>query len=348
MKRYLSGVLILCLLCALLPLSALAADSSRAYEFELTADGSHEVQVLPGDVLTVVLTLTRTDRDESADMYAMQDEIGYDSNFFELVDGSAMTYADVASTDIALRDGSRSFYLNFLSTSGGVAWGPKVQAGSFQLRVLAESGTSTLKNTNFLVSLADGSDTYAATCQDLTVVVSTDCTVRFESNGGAAVPDQTVRYGETVAEPDEPARAGYDFNGWYSDLDRTMLWNFQTDPVKGNMTLYAGWTAAELAADTAEQTGGGFPWWIPGAVLVAALLLLLLLLAKKTVTFETDGGTELEPLSVKRGSLLEQPMTPQKPGAVFGGWYRDRAGTLPWNFKEDKVERSVTLYARWS
>ena len=44
----------------------------------------------------------------------------------------------------------------------------------------------------------DGTDEYKASCQDVTIIISTDCTVTFEPNGGTAVPSQTVRYGETV------------------------------------------------------------------------------------------------------------------------------------------------------
>ena len=73
----------------------------------------------------------------------------------------------------------------------------------------------------------------------------------------------------------------------------------------------------------------------------------LALLGKKKVRFETNGGTELETVSVKRGGVIGEVMTPTKPGAVFGGWYADQALTKPWDTQKDPVRSNMTLYARW-
>ena len=181
---------------------------------------------------------------------------------------------------------------------------------------------------------------YTVKDNSVSVIVTTDCTVTFESNGGTEVPSQTVQYGEKVKKPEDPIREGYHLEGWYRDLDRTQKWDFHKDTVKGNMTLYANW--AEGAA------AGSVTWWIIGGVgLLALLLILLALLGKKKVRFETIGGTELEAVSVKRGSVIGEIMTPTKPGAVFGGWYADQALTKPWDTQKDPVRSNMTLYARW-
>ena len=86
---------------------------------------------------------------------------------------------------------------------------------------------------------------------------------------------------------------------------------------------------------------------IGNMVLLALLLILLALLGKKKVRFETSGGTELEAVSVKRGGVIGEVMTPTKPGAVFGGWYADQALTKPWDTQKDPVRSNMTLYARW-
>ena len=69
-----------------------------------------------------------------------------------------------------------------------------------------------------------------------------------------------------VTLPEMPARAGYTFAGWYSDIDLTMPW-LETTPVTADMTLYAAWTGAETAS--AQGT------WLPAA----AILLLAAALA---------------------------------------------------------------------
>ena len=348
MKRFLSIAVSLCLLLCLLPGTAFAADNSRSYDFSLTVDGQQEKTATPDQIVTVTLILNRTDSDQPADMYAVQAELLYDDTFFELVDGSVMTSSGVEWTDMARRTGGRAFYLNFLSLSGGEEWGSKMQMGSFQMRVIAQSGASTIDSENCIVSVADGSDSFASVNNDVRVIVSTDCTVTFESGGGSEVPDQIVQYGEKIKEPEEPTRDGYTFNGWYSDLDRTNLWDFNSDTVQGNMTLYAGWLEGGAPVPN-TPADDGFAWWLILIGLLIGLLLLILILVfgKKKVNFDSCGVTPIDPVYVKKDSLIERPMTPVKPGAMFIGWYTDAQLGTPWNFERSKVKKSMTLYARW-
>ena len=65
----------------------------------------------------------------------------------------------------------------------------------------------------------------------------------FEVNGGTAVTAQTVKTGNRVAAPSDPAKTGYLFGGWYTDQGCTKAWDFNTDTVKRAVTLYAKWTA---------------------------------------------------------------------------------------------------------
>ena len=63
----------------------------------------------------------------------------------------------------------------------------------------------------------------------------------FDSQGGSAVPTQTVAHGSTATEPTDPTRAGYWFNGWYTDKTFKTKYNFST-PVTGPTTVYARWS----------------------------------------------------------------------------------------------------------
>ena len=67
-------------------------------------------------------------------------------------------------------------------------------------------------------------------------------TVRFDSCGGSAVQEQTLKPGEAVKAPSHPTREGWTFVGWYTDGGAEInMWDFLNDRVSGNMTLYAGW-----------------------------------------------------------------------------------------------------------
>lgn len=348
MKKLISLALVLLLLlsCAM---TAYAADDSRAYFFELSVDGSDQKQVRPGDIITVVFTLHRTDSEEDYEMYAMQNEIRYDSEFFRLVEGSAMLSDGISTTDIGLRDTFREFYMNYVSLFGGETWSAKRLIGSFQLEVIGNSGVTKITNQDYLVSTADGKDSYTASCQDVTVILSTDCTVTFESNGGSAVEPQTVQYGEPIARPDHPARDGYRLVGWYTDIDLQKPWDFDTDTVQGNMTLYAKWEKGAPVDDTPGNSGkdGGL-WWLLGlgaAVLAAGLVGFLM--GKKTVRFETGCRMKIKSQKVKKGGYAVRPAEPSRPGRSFAGWFRDSECTDRWDFENNKVEDHMTLYAKW-
>ncbi len=65
--------------------------------------------------------------------------------------------------------------------------------------------------------------------------------IQFDSQGGTTV--ETVRqvYGELLTEPVPPTREGYQFTGWYRDTGCDSKWNFESDTVEEEITLYAGW-----------------------------------------------------------------------------------------------------------
>ena len=185
MKKVLSCLLAVMLFLTCIP-TAMAVDNARDFFFELSVDGSDKKEVQPGDIIQVDFNLKRSDSGDAYTMYGMQNEIRYDSNFFELVEGSALLSNGISTTDIGLRDNYREFYMNFVSLSGGEEWNAQRLVGSFKLKVIATSGVSKITNQDYLVSTKDGTDEYKASCQDVTIIISTDCTVTFEPNGGTA------------------------------------------------------------------------------------------------------------------------------------------------------------------
>jgi len=66
-----------------------------------------------------------------------------------------------------------------------------------------------------------------------------------------------------------------------------------------------------------------------------------------TVTFDSQGGSAVEPQTVLSGKAATQPANPTKTGYTFDGWYKEAAGTTAWNFS-DKVSDDITLYAKWT
>ncbi len=80
---------------------------------------------------------------------------------------------------------------------------------------------------------------------------TTSYTVTFESNGGSTV-ESIITEGGLIEAPEDPTRDGYVFAGWYEDEDFTDPFDFETETVDSDLTLYAKWedvlTVAEMIA----------------------------------------------------------------------------------------------------
>lgn len=70
---------------------------------------------------------------------------------------------------------------------------------------------------------------------------SAGLTVTFDSQGGSEAVTQSVLYGGTVEEPENVVRIGYTLTGWALTPDGDRLWDFTSDTVVENITLYAVW-----------------------------------------------------------------------------------------------------------
>jgi uncharacterized repeat protein (TIGR02543 family) len=81
-------------------------------------------------------------------------------------------------------------------------------------------------------------------------------TVTYDSQGGSAVDSQTVEHGGKAIEPTAPTKEGYTFCGWYKEPGCTNAWNFATDTVTSNVTLYAKWTAYDYSLRDIGPAGG--------------------------------------------------------------------------------------------
>jgi uncharacterized repeat protein (TIGR02543 family) len=85
-------------------------------------------------------------------------------------------------------------------------------------------------------------------------------TVSFEANGGSPTPQrQTINQGGKVAEPAYMIRAGYGFGGWYKEADCVNIWDFTTDTVNRNITLYAKWDSNYYTVGFDEDGGSPAP-----------------------------------------------------------------------------------------
>jgi uncharacterized repeat protein (TIGR02543 family) len=212
-------------------------------------------------------------------------------------------------------------------------------------------------------------------------------TVTFDSDGGEPAPGtQSLTQGDTVAKPSSnPAKAGYTFAGWYKDAAKTTPWNFDTDTVTEDTTIYAKWLLGDVPIYTVtfNVDGGGtvenqavvsggkitkpidpakagntlIGWYKDEAkttlwdfdtdAVIADMTLYAKWSASFTVTFNVDGGGTVEKETVLSGGKVTRPADPSKAGNTFAGWYKEAGKTTLWNFDTDTVTAETTLYAKW-
>ena len=82
-------------------------------------------------------------------------------------------------------------------------------------------------------------------------------TVTFDMQGhGTQISSEAgLASGAKATKPTDPTAAGFTFGGWYREATFTTEWNFDTDTVTSNTTLYAKWTAKETAIEEAVVHG---------------------------------------------------------------------------------------------
>lgn len=130
-------------------------------------------------------------------------------------------------------------------------------------------------------------------------------TITFNSNGGTNIEDQIVKKGDKVKRPEDPEKTDNKFLGWYY-LDEE--YNFNTK-VKKDMVLKAKWSEIK----------------------------------KFSVTFDTDGGSLIDTLTVNENTKIDKPANPTKRGYSFVTWYHNN---VEYDFSS-LIKEDITLKAIW-
>ena len=66
-----------------------------------------------------------------------------------------------------------------------------------------------------------------------------------------------------------------------------------------------------------------------------------------TVTFNSNGGTEIAPKQVVSGLKINQPSTPTKDKYLFRGWYEEATFITKFDFYNTPITSDMNLYAKW-
>ena len=121
-------------------------------------------------------------------------------------------------------------------------------------------------------------------------------TITFDTNGGSEIAPITQDYGTEITVPADPTRKGYTFKGWDKEIPETMP--------ADNITVKAQWGINQY-----------------------------------TITFDTNGGSEIAPITQDYGTKITVPADPTRKGYTFKGWDKEIPETMP--------AENITVKAQW-
>ena len=174
-------------------------------------------------------------------------------------------------------------------------------------------------------------------------------TITFDTDGGTAVAPITQDYGSPITPPTPPSKVGYKFNGWDEQIPATMpaedktltaQWTvnkytitFDTDGGTAVAPITQNYGTAITAPTPPTKEGHTFNGWsekIPATMPAGDKTIKALWTVNKyTITFDTDGGTAVAPITQNYGTAITAPAAPSKEGHTFKGWSEQIPATMP-------------------
>lgn len=137
-----------------------------------------------------------------------------------------------------------------------------------------------------------------------------DYYVSFVTEHGDPPTSQNVKYNGTANDPGKLSEDGYTFIGWYTDDTYDTEFDF-TQPITGNTTVYAKWTAKDYE-----------------------------------VRFITEHGKTPTSQNVPYNKTATNPGELTAEGYTFIGWYTDHTCTTEFDFSTP-ITGDTKVYAKW-
>ena len=184
-------------------------------------------------------------------------------------------------------------------------------------------------------------------------------TIAFDTNGGSEITPITQDYGTEITAPNNPTRKGYTFKGWDKEIPKTMpaenitvkaQWEinqytitFDTNGGSEIAPITQDYGTAITAPDNPTRKGYTFKGWnkeIPETMPAENITVKAQWeINKYTITFDTNGGSEIAPITQDYGTEITAPDNPTRKGYTFKGWDKEIPETMP--------AENITITARW-
>ena len=189
-------------------------------------------------------------------------------------------------------------------------------------------------------------------------------TITFDTDGGSTVAPITQDYATEVTAPADPTKTGYTFAGWDKAIPATMpaenmtvkaLWTvnqytitFDTDGGSDVPAITQDYGTEVIAPADPTKTGYTFAGWdkaIPATMPAENVTVKAQWNVNQyTITFDTDGGNTIAPITQDYGTAVTAPDAPTKTGYTFAGWDSTIPSTMPAKDTVIKAKWTVNKY----
>ena len=184
-------------------------------------------------------------------------------------------------------------------------------------------------------------------------------TITFDTAGGSEIAPITQDYGTKITTLADPTRKGYTFKGWDKEIPETMPAENMTVKAQWEINQYAitfdtngGSKIAPITQDygtaitaPADPTRKGYTFkgWdkeIPKTMPAENMTVKAQWeINQYAITFDTNGGSEIAPITQDYGTAITAPADPTRKGYTFKGWDKEIPKTMP--------AENITITARW-
>ena len=194
--------------------------------------------------------------------------------------------------------------------------------------------------------------------------IANQYTLTFDSDGGSDVAAITQDYGTKIETPAAPTKTGYTFAGWDNEIPETMPAESMSFKAQWTINQYTltfnadnGTEDVEITQDygtkfdtPADPTREGYTFagWdmdIPETIPAEDMRFTAKWIANQyTLTFDSDGGSDVAAITQDYGTKIETPAAPTKTGYTFAGWDNEIPETMPAESMSFKAQWTINQY----
>jgi uncharacterized repeat protein (TIGR02543 family) len=195
----------------------------------------------------------------------------------------------------------------------------------------------------------------------------------FDSNGGSIVEKMLVDITDQALTLPTPTKDGYTFDGWYLELDGSEEFSITSIANQKTITLFAKWSIKTYtvtfhldggavvtgeAVQTIEHGNSAIPpsinkegqtyTWSGNFTQVTQNVDVYATweAMKYTISFDTQGGNNIEPVSLKVGETINLTQIPIRDGFEFAGWY-ESVNSIEEFSETTMPNNNIVLFADW-